>query len=266
MSTFQKADIPGHVHITLSCSLESLILSLIFPCIQCALFREKKKRSPLFYCIEKCGKRAWQNGYSIQTNVLSHQIFVGAPLKGKATPLPLYGFIAVGELQRWLCVATQKIISGHKGGLPEASWHTADKCTFSFVDTCEGFPNRHFQFCSQALCSCFSRRLLSSRGWLWPEAGYPVFCAIVHPTCHTRSGCHLRYVCIHSACLLGPLCLCCSCQGPLGTRLEAGNPCEISIPWPLFLWLFHLDCSCEHTLRVCCSVPVGSSVLRSLGS
>lgn len=129
------------------------------------------------------------------------------------------------------------------GGRPEASWHTPDKDPFSFVDTCEGFHNRHFQFCSQALCSYFSRSLLSSKGWLWPEARYPVFCAIVLPTCHTHSGGHLGYVfCIHSVWLLGPLSLCCLCQQPLGTRLEAGNPCEVFhpmtfVPWAVSAWL-----------------------------
>lgn len=42
-----------------------------------------------------------------------------------------------------------------------------------------------------------------------------------------------------------------------------GTPVKSSTLWPLFLGLFQLGCPCGHTLRVCCSVHVGSSVLWS---
>lgn len=87
----------------------------------------------------------------------------------------------------------------------------------------KSFHKRHFQFCSQAPCSCFSRSLFSSRGWLRSEA-YSVLLCHHHPPCHTHSGCHLRRMfSVNSVWLLGPLCHCCRCQGPLGTIWRQGT-------------------------------------------
>lgn len=67
----------------------------------------------------------------------------------------------------------------------------------------------------------------------------------------------------HQLRLWGPFCLCRSRWGPLGTSLVAENPSEVSIPWPLFLWLFWHYFLLAQSVRICCSVHAGPRVLYS---
>lgn len=132
------------------------------------------------------------------------------------------------------------MIPGHKGGLPEASWHTTDKCgyTFSFVNTCQGFTTGISSFVLRLLTAAS----LEACSLLWADycQKQGVVLAHHHLTRHTHSGHHPRYMfCINSVEPRGPFCLVIHWRASgyqLGGREDAWDLHSII----LFLWLFDM--------------------------
>ena len=100
------------------------------------------------------------------------------------------------------------MIPGLKGGLPEASWHTTDKCgyTFSFVNTCQGFTTGISSFVLKLLTAASLEACCLLRADYCQKQGV-VLCHH-HLTHHTHSGHHPRCMfCISSVEPRGPFCL-----------------------------------------------------------
>lgn len=161
----------------------------------------------------------------------------GATLKQKATPLPLWGPVALGELIDdciWLH-EKHEMIPGHKGGLPEAGWHTTDECgyTFSFVNTCQGFTTGISSFVLRFLTAA-SLEACSLLRADYRQKQSVVLCHH-HLTHHTRSGHHPRYMfCICSVEPWGLFCLVIHMEG---LRVPAGWQRRCMRP------AFHYPCS-----------------------
>lgn len=196
--------------------------------------------------------------------IFSCGILIGPLYRGKSLLLP---FIEQLHLDSCIddCIRPiQEVIPGHKNGLPKSNWHIIYKYTFSFVNnTCEGFHNRHFQFCSQAPCSCSSKSLLSTKSWQWLEA--KLFCLLCHHhlTCHTYLGCQPRYrFCINSVWLVGLVAFVIHAKGLWTSVWCERTQSMILLPLAVLTrWLL-----LAQSVSVWCSIHTGPSVLLSLSS